>query len=263
VLVESPSFRPTRRRVLALMASAGATRLFAASDFWNKKDPKDWTRDEIDHLVTNSPWAKPVTAQIETNDRDGVYSPGSPQGSPGGSTTGTPRIGLGIPGLGIPGIGGGYPGSGGGRRGTGQGTPGSYSVKGTVLWESAEPVMAAVHPDFPEEFNGHYVITLSGFPWPPRNYRGEDDVRSDQDELDRLKAATFLKPERGRSLQPGVVKQPISSSVNGSILFGFSKDLLEIGGDDKEIEFTTRLGRSPLQVRFVPREMHYRGKLAL
>src|SRR5215471_10338339 len=114
--MEFSAFRLSRRGVLALMASAGATRLFAASDFWNKKDPKDWTRDEIDRLTTNSPWAKPVTAQIEANDRDGVYSPGSPQGYPGGPSTGTPRVGIGIPGLGIPGIGGGYPGSGGGRR---------------------------------------------------------------------------------------------------------------------------------------------------
>jgi len=166
-------------------------------------------------------------------------------------------------GIGIPGVGGGYPGSGGGRRGAGQGRPGAYPVKGTVLWESAEPLLAALHPEFPEEFEGHYVITLSGIPWPPRNFRGEDDDRSEQDELDRLKAVTFLKPERGRSLQPGLLKQPISSSVNGSILFGFSKDLLDIGEDDKEVEFTTRLGKSLIQVRFLPREMHYRGKLAL
>jgi len=52
--VEFSSRRPNRRGVLALVASAGATRLFAASDFWNKKDPKDWSRDEIDRLTTNS-----------------------------------------------------------------------------------------------------------------------------------------------------------------------------------------------------------------
>jgi hypothetical protein len=265
---EFNEFGITRRGVFALVAGASASRLFAASDFWNKKDPKDWTRDDIERLTTNSPWAKPVTAQMDPN-RDGTYSSGSPQGYPGGGGGGTssPRIGLGIPGLGIPGIGGGYPGggypSGGGRRG-GPGGQGAYSARGTVLWESAEPVMEALKPEFPEEFADHYVITLSGIPWPPRNYRpDDDDERSQQDELDRLKSVTFLKPERGNSAQPGLVKQPISSSVNGSILFGFSKDLIHLSADDKQIDFTTRLGKSPIQVRFVPKEMMYRGKFSV
>jgi hypothetical protein len=256
---------------LALVAGAGATRLFAASsDFWNKKDPKDWTRDEIDRLTTNSPWAKPVNAQIES--RNGSYDPNSPQGSPGGGypggggypSGGQSRVGLGIPGvgLGIPGIGGGYPG-GGNRRG-GQRQPGEYQARGTVLWESAEPVMQALKPEFPEEFADHYVIALTGIPWPPRNSRAdEDDDRYEQGALDDLKSVTYLKPERGSALQPGIVKQPVSSSVNGSILFGFSKGLVHISADDREIQFTTRLGRSPLQVKFSPKEMTYRGKLAL
>jgi hypothetical protein len=34
-------------------------RLYAAgSDFWNKKEPAEWSADEIDKLVTRSPWAK-------------------------------------------------------------------------------------------------------------------------------------------------------------------------------------------------------------
>jgi len=261
------NLRSTRRGILALVAGAGASRLFAAADFWNKKDPKDWTRDEIDRLTTNSPWAKPVSAQIELDDRNGTYDPNSPQGYPpqgypGGGTT-SPRVGVGIPGIGLgtPGIGGGYP--GGGRRGSGQGRPGAYPVRGTVLWESAEPVTEALKPEFPEEFAGHYIITLSGFPWPLRNGRVEEDERSEQDERERLKSVTFLKPERGNSLQPGLVQRPLSSSVNGGILFGFLKDLLHVSGDDKQIDFTTRLGRSPIQARFVPKEMLYRGKLAV
>ena len=264
------NFRVTRRGILALAATAGASRLFAAADFWNKKDPKDWTRDEIDRLTTDSPWAKPVSAQIESTNRNGTYDPGSPQGNPGGGYPGggypgggQPRVGLGIPGvgLGIPGIGGGYP--GGGRRG-GQRQPGAYQARGTVLWQSAEPVMAALKPEFPEEFVDHYVIALTGIPWPPRNGRpDEDDERYEQSALDDLKSVTYLKPERGSSLQPGVVKQPLSSSATASILFGFSKDLGHISADDKQLEFTTRLGRSPIQVKFAPKEMMYRGKLAV
>ena len=253
--------RLTRRGVLALAAGASTGRLFAASDFWNKKDPKDWTSDEIDRLTTNSPWAKPVSAQIEQNDRNGsVYDPNSGQGGPGqGGSTGRPRIGLGIPGIGLGypggGGGGGWPGSGGGR--SPRSGRGAYPVKGTILWESAPPVMDALKPEFPEGFGGHYVITMSGFPWPPSG-----DEPSLDDALDGLKQVTYLKPERGSSIQPGLVQKPISSGPR-SILFGFSRELLRFDADVREVVFTTRLGRSPIQARFVPKEMLYRGKLAV
>lgn len=63
-------------------------------------------------------------------------------------------------------------------------------------------------------------------------------------------------------MQPGLVQKPISSGP-GSILFGFSKELLRLDADDREVLFTTRLGRSPIQAKFVPKEMLYRGKLAV
>ena len=247
----------SRRGMLSLVAGAAAagnaSRLFAASDFWNKKDPKDWTKDEIDRLTNNSPWAKPVSAQMPSNDGS-VNGPGSTQGGSPGSGR---RIGLGVPGLGIPGIGGGYPGGGGGYPGGGRRT-GAYQVRGSVLWESAQPVMDAIKPQFPEEFADHHVIALVGFPFPPGN-----DDRDEDEALDALKSDTYLRPDRGNSVQPGLVKRPVSSSINGSILFGFSKDLLKIGPEDKEILFTTRLGRSQIQARFAPKEMLYRGKPAV
>jgi hypothetical protein len=257
VLSKFNNLRLSRRGMLGLVTGAAvagnAPRLFAASDFWNKKDPKDWTNDEIDRLTTNSPWAKPVSAQM-SNDGS-ISDPGSTQpGSPGGGR----RIGLGIPGVGIPGVGG-YPGGGGGWPGGGGGRrPGAYQVRGTVLWQSAQPVMEAVKPEFPEEFADHLVIALVGFSFPPRN-----DNRDEDEALDGLKSDTYLRPEHGDSAQPGLVKRPVSSSINGSILFGFSQDLVKVGPEDKEILFTTRLGRSQIQARFVPKEMLYRGKLAV
>jgi hypothetical protein len=242
--------------MLGLVAGAAtignASRLFAASDFWNKKDPKDWTNDEINRLTTNSPWAKAVSAPMPS-DNGSTSNPGSTQGGP---PAGGGRIGLGIPGLGIPGVG--YPGGGGGWPGGGGRRTGAYQVRGTVLWESAQPVMDAIKPEFPEEFADHHVIALVGFPFPPRN-----DNRDEDEALDSLKSDTFLRPEHGDSVQPGLVKRPVSSSINGSILFGFSKDLVKIAPEDKEVLFTTRLSRSPIQARFAPKEMLYRGKLAV
>src|SRR3954447_5632384 len=47
------------RRGLLLLTGAGLAglRLHAASaDFWNKKPPSQWTSQEVDLLITKSPW---------------------------------------------------------------------------------------------------------------------------------------------------------------------------------------------------------------
>src|ERR1700722_1801934 len=55
------------RRNLLLRASAASgwlalsgVRLFAASDFWNKKDPDEWSDQERETLKTKSPWARKI-----------------------------------------------------------------------------------------------------------------------------------------------------------------------------------------------------------
>jgi len=67
-------FAPTRRRVLAIAAGAvtGSIRLYAfSSDFWNKKDPSQWSGKEIEELTSKSPWAKEVSAQSSSEQREG------------------------------------------------------------------------------------------------------------------------------------------------------------------------------------------------
>ena len=51
-----------------MLALAGAClvpweSLYASTEFWDKKDPSQWTGEEIDRLTTKSPWAKSVSAQ--------------------------------------------------------------------------------------------------------------------------------------------------------------------------------------------------------
>ena len=74
----------TRRRAL-LLAGAGLTpwtRLFAG-EFWDKKDPSQWTPDEKDKMLTKSPWAREVTAQATADRSSGGY-PNGGGGYPGG-----------------------------------------------------------------------------------------------------------------------------------------------------------------------------------
>ncbi|MGO9261782.1 MAG: hypothetical protein ACLQU1_36600 [Bryobacteraceae bacterium] len=250
----------TRRRAL-LIAGTGLipwTRLYAG-EFWDKKDPAQWTPDEKDKMLTKSPWAKEVSAQAtaDPNQQQTQYPNNGGYGYPGG----------------------GYPGGmGGGRRmggpGMGRGRypgQGMQSYKGTVRWESAPPIMAAAPPPMPDGFDEkHYVISTVGFPdlgTPQRRYNDDSESGSgsnrssgdlDKQFVDELKQYTILQP-KGRDLaQAGIVKRKL-----GNYYFGFSKELLNLDTGEHEVDFATRIGRLSIKAKFNMKEMMYKRKLAI
>jgi hypothetical protein len=250
----------TRRRAL-LLAGAGFTpwtRLFAG-EFWDKKEPGQWTPDEKDKMLTKSPWAKEVNAQASRDPNQQT------QQYPGG----------GYPGGGYPG--GGYPGGGGmgypRRRGMGYPPGGGMQTyKGTVRWESAEPIIAAAPPTMPQGFEKHYVIATVGFPdlgTPRPRYNDDSGSGSgsgsnssgdnlDKSFVDELKQYTILQP-KGRDLaQAGIVKRKL-----GNYYFGFSKELITLDSGEHEVDFETRIGRLTIKAKFNMKEMMYKGKLAV
>jgi hypothetical protein len=230
----------TRRGILVLAAGAGTSRLFAfSSDFWNKKEPADWTHEEIDQLTSKSPWAKEV---------------GASSGSQGGMGGG-----------GLGGMGGGM---GGHRGGMGRQGGAGQSYKGTVRWESAKPILEALRNPIPKEFGDRYVISVSGIPLNAgrrRQSNSQDDEssqQSTQDLLDRLKQVTFLEPKGRRDAQPGIVQQPVSGAY-GSVWFGFDRDFLNLKAEDKEATFTTQFGQLTVKTKFNLKDMMYKGALAI
>jgi len=234
-----------------MAAAMAGGRLYASnSEFWNKKDPSEWSSQEIETLTTKSPWAKEVAASAPA---EYGRRQGGGQGPAGAPPTGSPRMGgpLGIPGIGGGGGMGGPRGGGGGQR---------YPVesfKGTIRWESARPILDAMKSKVPDALANHYVISVNGIPLSGRYQRSEDE----DSDLDRLKGVTFLEPRGKRDLQPGIVQQQASSST--SVLFGFSKEMLTLSADDKEVLFTTTFGHLNLKARFVLKDMLYRGTLAV
>jgi hypothetical protein len=262
-----------------LAAGAGAQsrlRLYAASsDFWNKKEPAEWSSDEIDKLVTKSPWAKEVTVSSAAMSRGygnggGGGNTGGGMGDPGvGGGGGYPGGGMGGGGMGGGGMGGRGSG-GGGRRGGGGPMPVSY--KATVRWESAKPVQEALKTPLPEGLAGAYVISVSGVPVVQPGRQHSDDGDTDttvskglSDEvLDRIKSLTYLEPKGKSPAQPSVVqKGSISSSGTPTLLFGFPRDVVALTAEDKEVAFTTRLGLIDVKTRFNLKDMLYRKELAL
>ena len=274
----------SRRTMLALAGAALAPwELLEATttDFWNKKDPSKWSQDEIDQLTTKSPWAKQVTATYAPGANDGGYGNGSPNGNPNGGNYpsgggypggGMPRIGIGGIGIGMPrgrGMGGGQ-----GRNGQGNGRGNLSTYKGTVRWDSAQPILDALKTPLPAAFVNHYVISVIDFPLLSDRRRQDTDQDSgsgsgssnppqpdDQKMLDDLKQYTSLQPKDKDRAQPGIVQRQTAS---GNIfLFGFAKEFFDFGKNDHEVDFSTRLGRLLIRAKFDPRDMMYHKKLAV
>jgi hypothetical protein len=242
----------TRRGLLMLAGGAGVgsqLRLYAASsDFWNKKEPAEWSSEEIDKLVTKSPWAKQVNASSPAMSR-GYGNSGGSGGSGGGM---------------------GGRGTGGGRRGNSGPMPISYTA--TVRWESAKPVQAALKTPLPESLAGAYVISVSGVPAVQPGHQHSDDGDSDttvskglsDDVLDRIKNLTYLEPKGKSPAQPSVVRKgPISSSGMPALLFGFPREEVPLTADDREVTFTTKLGAIEVKTKFNLKDMMYRNELSL
>ena len=213
----------TRREFPIALAVLCSTRLPAhQSDFWVSKDPSQWTAQEIDRLVTNSPWAREIKVGA-----DGMSNGG--------------RRGLRLPRL------------GGSRYLPGNGSKVDSSpvprFDAVVRWESAAPILEALKTPLPGALDDHYVIGLCGIPPLAGSI---DDVTS----------ITAVEVQGRPAVQAGTGLIAPGTNTQ-TLLFGFSKDQLALSRDDNEIVFRTQIGRAPVTARFYPKDMIYRGELAV
>ena len=274
------------RAGFAAMACAVA---FCASDVWNSKESTDWTSDDINRILTDSPWAKHVNASVESSGRGGGM------GYPGGGGGGGGRMGGG--GMGYPGGGmggGGMGGRGGMGRGGGMGGPGGSgggqsrsSMSVLVRWDSATPIQQALarrgdaatpapEPKAAGEASAkHYVITVVGLRTQGRRVRsdssdssstgtdGETRGTRDPDLVrEELMSSTELILKGRNSITPDDIKMTGRDSASG-IQFFFPQTMDPISLDDKEVTFQTRLGSAKVEKKFSLKEMKYKGKLEL
>ena len=94
--MEDPLPNIGRRRILKSLAIAAWARPglgHGNGDFWNSENPDQWTKQEIERLTTNSPWAKPVSAVVP------VYAAGP---GPNAADQRNQRAGRGRPGAATP-----------------------------------------------------------------------------------------------------------------------------------------------------------------
>jgi hypothetical protein len=233
----------TRRNLIQFAGVAFApwsvVRSFAAADFWNAKEPDRWSADEIAKLLKKSPWAKEVTGERTTTTRNPSMSTDpsisstnpyparrnpNPMGNPRNSTR--------------------MPSSNSSKTVT--------TYKGTVVWESAKVIQDASHTPLPDGLDGEYVLSVTGIPLAKT---------SSKNALDAVRQQTMLVVKGKDPLQAAGVQQ---NRDNGAIYYiGFSKEALAITKDDKEVAFTTHMGKIAFTAKFSPKEMMYRGELAV
>ncbi|HVT93253.1 MAG TPA: hypothetical protein VHD76_10450 [Bryobacteraceae bacterium] len=251
----------------------GAIALLASTP-WEKKDPSQWSSEDVDQILHKSPWARNTDATFERS--------GTQQGRRGGGGGGG---GMGIPGIGFPGgrIGGGGMGGGrmgGGGMGRGRGGQGTERQPALVRWDSAFPVVQALNHFHPQQTStgentpakpagDSYVISVIGLR-PPRGRRGEDtgdtssNTNSDdaaQRWKDELMIGTRLTPKGRDPLSPSEVQLDSAGGLSEVRFLFPKKDPISL--DDKEVDFSTRLGGEKVEAKFHPKEMKYKGKLEL
>ncbi len=221
----------TRRAGLKLMAASplmlATARLFPAkpSEFWNSEDPAQWSKDEIQQLTTDSPWAKPVSADVKS------YLPQS-------SAVGGGRRG--------------------GRRMSTSSSPSANTPKfsGVVRWVSAKPMLLALKLELPPDLAHHYVISVSGLPVIAGHGAGADNT----DSYEPLKETTYLKVKGQEAAQPGVIEQDPNDT--STVLFGFLHQFLDLS-TAKAATFTTTMGPLSVKAKFDLSRMRYKGELAV
>ena len=197
-------------------------------EFWNSENPDQWTKEQIERLTTNSPWAKPVSAVVPLD--------------------------------------GPSPGLGGQRGRSGRSRPGAAgppppNFPGVVRWASAKPILEALHLKLPAQLSTYYVISVSGLPViGGYTSGGSAPDASPEHEFDALKQVTYLEVKKQDPANPGeIVQDPDESST---IYFGFLHQFLDLT-DARTATFSTTMGPLNVKVKFNLKEMKYHGELAV
>jgi hypothetical protein len=121
---------------------------------------------------------------------------------------------------------------------------GARAATMTVCWDSARPVLDALGNFLPPGFGAHYVIGVN------------DPGR----EIEPLKSSSALSARGKEPVQAGAI---LRGRDGVTVFFGFSKDLLPLTARDKDVLFSLDTDRMALRAKFDPKEMIYRGELAL
>jgi hypothetical protein len=228
----------------------------ARGEFWESKDPANWSDAEKQTLLNQSPWAREGVARFEVEKKratapyEGVARPGgdvpgaNPSAAPG-STQSVP-IGERIP----------PPPS----------TDMGQSVQFRVLarWESAKPVRLAGGPELPEDTAQFYVIRLRGMPLlpPPKGVDAATAPNPNEGMLEAIKQGSRIE-RKAKAPIPCAHLLTGSGDTATELLLFFAHGKDPIAARDNVATLECRFVPFHLSVKFPLKEMMYKGALAL
>ena len=249
-------------RFVLLALSAGAVAFgLSAAESWTSKDYTQWSDQEVQKVLNNSPWAQKISVGYDSSNSGGH---GGRAGGGGGGGMGGSGGGMGGGGL-----------NGGsvsrprnaGADETQSSSSGGPRMEVVVRWESALPVKQArlraqfgdklPHPGDPtytlDQLDKDYVISLTGL-----HGRGSHDPAERHDSL--LSSTRLLV--KGKGAVPAEDVKFDSASEAFTIKFLFTR-AAPIDLDDKEVTFQTAVGNLKIERKFKLKDMVVNGKLAL
>jgi hypothetical protein len=221
---------------LAALAIIFSVCLWAA-DFWQSKPYTEWSDKDVSKMASNSPWAKEFSVEM-TGMAAGGGGGGKSGGKRDGGQTGGPDAGGGAPSLTL-----------------------------TIRWVSALPVkQALVRMNFKgdaansdqvkkalDAVEPDYVVVVAGL--------NRAMVRGSADELKQAMIAATELVIKGK--EPIKAKDfRIVGQGRVDAVFSFPKTN-PITEDDKEVEFSSKVGTISIKQRFRLKDMTFNGKLEL
>ena len=224
------------------------------ADFWQTKPSAEWSDRDLQKMMNNSPWAHPFSIPMS-----GPTPP--PLGRGGASGNAADDTAAPQPISASPGGGRGGRGGGGGGAADGGGDFGGGSASATIVarWQSALPIKQAAERTKSgtlaagsEEAN--YVIVVTG---PLRAF-----LRGNPETIKKtLMDVSSLSAKGKDAVKPAdLMIAPSQRTVD--IAFAFPRST-PFALEDKEVEFSTRLGDVTLKYKFKLKDMVYNGKLEL
>ena len=214
----------TRRSAL-LIGLTGCLRGYSPKEFWNEKNPSDWTADEIELLLNKSPWAKEAAISYYGGQNGPLSSslPGASRRSGNASSKTSPSAA----------------------------SPAEW--RAVVRWESALPVREAMKAQPSLEVEKFYILNMLG---------DVPSVGADPEGIATLKQYTKLEHKGDEIHLSRVAVSPRTNLSLAGTLFYFSRNLA-LRPKDNQATFSTKLGPIDVKCKFALKDMMYRGNLEL
>ena len=202
-----------------------------AKEFWNEKKPEDWTEQEVQEMLTKSPWAKEAAVSVFGGAGGSLLNRNGAMNRNGGMTN-TGR-----------------------QRANGNPTTSDapdLAYKATVRWESALPIRNALKTKPYAELADFYILAVVG---DLTLADADADEAQSEARLDMMKQNTKLEKHGGPL---PLANLAVVKKVGTLFYFPRAEPI-----KDGQVTFTTKIGPVEVKCKFAVKEMTYRGKLEL